>query len=444
MLKLEQLVKKYPTDKESHGYLSYYQHWLQPYQFSAKKVLEIGLFNGNSQLMWQEFFPNAEIYALDNLEFKQSQEAFTQLSDQIHIKAADQANREDLKNAILKFGGDFDVIIDDGGHLMDQQQISLGYLFTYLNPNGIYIIEDLHTSFMPHAGINQESSNKTYHLLKEFKEKGQFNSPHLTHKEKAYLETTISACELVHPYGDNNHITSAIKKKGATSSQDICVVYYAYLNPAGWEKVVAEQLQSLSNSGLPNASQPYIVLCGSPSDTEKASALASQLIPNAILFKFTDNNYEYSALDLVWKLAQATPERLFLYFHSKGVVRGNGQRSLEEKKLFSEVVMPWQKIRDLFVDKHINKVGYAASPSGFCWYNFWWARGSYLAYCQQPHLSSNRHDYESWVHRMRDGTRTGPLDCYSLATGKLGDFFMPDEADQLLLKGIDKFKENIL
>ena len=50
-----------------------------------------------------------------------------------------------LDNFLLEYGNDFDIIIDDGGHTMKQQQISLGILFFAVKSGGYYVIEDLHT-----------------------------------------------------------------------------------------------------------------------------------------------------------------------------------------------------------------------------------------------------------------------------------------------------------
>jgi hypothetical protein len=41
----------------------------------------------------------------------------------------------------------FDIIVDDGGHTMAQQTTSLVHLLRKVKSGGLYIIEDLHTSY---------------------------------------------------------------------------------------------------------------------------------------------------------------------------------------------------------------------------------------------------------------------------------------------------------
>ena len=45
--------------------------------------------------------------------------------------------------------GPFDIIVDDGGHRMREQRMSLETLFKHVKPGGVYLCEDLHTSYMP-------------------------------------------------------------------------------------------------------------------------------------------------------------------------------------------------------------------------------------------------------------------------------------------------------
>lgn len=134
------LAKKYKTDKLNHNYIGFYEKYLRERRENVTKVLEIGVHNGSSHKMWAEYFPNAKIYGIDIFDKTQYD------SENITTHIADQANRIELGDFIEKYGGDFDVIIDDGGHTMKQNQITLGFLFKYLKKDGVFIIEDLHTS----------------------------------------------------------------------------------------------------------------------------------------------------------------------------------------------------------------------------------------------------------------------------------------------------------
>lgn len=68
------------------------------------------------------------------------------------IFVGDQGDRASLEDFIAKNGGDFDIIIDDGGHTMDQQKTSLDVLWKIVKPGGVYLVEDLDTSYIPQYG----------------------------------------------------------------------------------------------------------------------------------------------------------------------------------------------------------------------------------------------------------------------------------------------------
>lgn len=49
-------------------------------------------------------------------------------------------------------GPEFDIIIDDGCHIVEHQITSFKTLFPLIKPKGMYIIEDLHTSYWKEYG----------------------------------------------------------------------------------------------------------------------------------------------------------------------------------------------------------------------------------------------------------------------------------------------------
>ena len=75
----------------------------------------------------------------------------------------------------------FDVIIDDGSHRPDHQQIALGFLFPHLRSGGLYFIEDLMTNGFGDRARGRfacETVRNTRAILKSFRETGRFPQPH--------------------------------------------------------------------------------------------------------------------------------------------------------------------------------------------------------------------------------------------------------------------------
>lgn len=70
------------------------------------------------------------------------------------IVVGDQGDPNVLQSFIAQHGNDFDIIIDDGGHTMQQQMISLQILWQAIRPGGMYFCEDLETSWRPFFGGN--------------------------------------------------------------------------------------------------------------------------------------------------------------------------------------------------------------------------------------------------------------------------------------------------
>jgi demethylmacrocin O-methyltransferase len=130
------------TDKgpSQHNYTELYERLFLQWKDDPIKIFEIGVAGGGSLQMWQSYFPKARIFAVDILDTSQFSNA------RVTTLIADQANRDHLQSAIAVSGSDIDVLIDDGGHTMEQQQVSLGFLFRHVKPGGYYVIEDVHTS----------------------------------------------------------------------------------------------------------------------------------------------------------------------------------------------------------------------------------------------------------------------------------------------------------
>jgi predicted O-methyltransferase YrrM len=137
-------AKGFETDKGSiHSYLPVYEEILAPYRETAKNILEIGVFQGNSLRMWQHSFKGT-VYGVD-CDVK-PHGGLADLTDMIetgfyNIEIFDATNPELVKQHFGKIK--FDVIIEDAGHHIEQQIELYNIYKDYLTEDGIYIIEDI-------------------------------------------------------------------------------------------------------------------------------------------------------------------------------------------------------------------------------------------------------------------------------------------------------------
>ena len=160
-MNLIEIGKKYPSSKNISGFIQLYEKYFTPLRDSKINILEIGVDNGDSLRIWREFFSKANICGIDidekNFEI-----------DDTDILQGDQSDLNFLKNLVNKYKK-FDIIIDDGSHQAKHIIASFNYLFTYLNNNGLYVIEDLQTSYIPRFGgsrINLKKRKSSMNFVK--------------------------------------------------------------------------------------------------------------------------------------------------------------------------------------------------------------------------------------------------------------------------------------
>ena len=166
---LDRLAAKHGTDKGTKpvgalspkGYTRYYASYLGRYRNRAIALLEIGVGRGGSLRMWEEYLPNARIFGIDVREAcRRYQTARTQ------VFIGSQTDTELLHRVVTAAGRALDVVIDDGGHRMEQHRASLDYLFRFVAPGGLYAIEDLHTAYSRQYGGGLRAPDSTVEYLK--------------------------------------------------------------------------------------------------------------------------------------------------------------------------------------------------------------------------------------------------------------------------------------
>lgn len=138
--------KKRLIHKWMHYFEIYHRHFGR---FRGKRVvvLEFGVSYGGSLEMWRKYFGRkAMIYGVDiDPRCKQFE------GNRMKIFIGDQEDREFLRSIVAETGP-IDVVIEDGGHTMGQQIATFEEVYPKVKDNGVFLIEDLHTSYWKKYG----------------------------------------------------------------------------------------------------------------------------------------------------------------------------------------------------------------------------------------------------------------------------------------------------
>lgn len=156
---LDEIFVKHGTDKGSteHDYGPIYEEHFWSRRLEPVSVVELGVWKGDSLRAWKEYFPSARIFGIDR----------DPKPNIPGVKIAQIEQTDD--NLIGNFGdlqGPFDIIIDDASHISSKTIRSFQLLWPHLKPGGIYVIEDLQTSYDPvHYGHKEASVDPRHQPL---------------------------------------------------------------------------------------------------------------------------------------------------------------------------------------------------------------------------------------------------------------------------------------
>lgn len=207
-MNLHSIGLKYGTDKAvPHNYLHVYEKHLNHLREKDVDILEIGVANGSSILMWHEYFKNGTINGID-INSSVLKNPNLKNDSRIKLFIGNQTNRGFLNSSFRDES--LDVIIDDGGHTMEEQMISFAVFLRKLKSGGIYILEDLITSFWESHGGNKDNTNTSLSALYNLKVNSKFHSSYLTKEEIAYIESNFKEIFIYGAYNDESVSTKAI------------------------------------------------------------------------------------------------------------------------------------------------------------------------------------------------------------------------------------------
>lgn len=150
-----------PVVHKWHHYIPIYDRYLARFRGTPVRMLEIGVSQGGSLVMWRRFLgPDAIIYGID---VDPDCARFDGQAGQVRIGS--QADPDFLCRVVDEMGG-VDVVLDDGSHRMEHVQASLEVLFPRLAMGGIYMIEDLHTAYWRSHGGGYRSRRSFFSTVR--------------------------------------------------------------------------------------------------------------------------------------------------------------------------------------------------------------------------------------------------------------------------------------
>lgn len=195
-------LSRYDTDKIANRYLEWYDRELSHLEPCAK-VLELGVKNGGSLLLWRDYFPEGFVAGLDknlsNLRYAPGD------FDRLAVYEGSQADGELLSRIALEHAPDgFDLIVDDASHVGWLSRMSFEHLFDrHLKPGGVYVVEDWTTGYW-----DDWSDGRTHHPRSWWA-----TSWYSLLKAMRIIKSTPSN---THPYGLVGFVKELVDEQGAS------------------------------------------------------------------------------------------------------------------------------------------------------------------------------------------------------------------------------------
>ena len=199
--------KRTSSKIKGHGYSIFYQKYFENLRSNNLKILEVGSFHGNASAALYFYFKKSKLFAADIYP-----DLFRYRSNRIenfYVNSSDENSIQ--KNIIDKFSDNFDIIIEDAGHALKDQIISLFMLFKKLNSGGLFIIEELDfPDTRKDMNLMNEKPTLREILFKFKKEKKLLNSKYIQKNDRDNFLDSIESLEI---YKGNFNEIAILRKK---------------------------------------------------------------------------------------------------------------------------------------------------------------------------------------------------------------------------------------
>jgi len=130
-----------PVHKWVH-YLDLYERHFARFRGTAVTMLEIGVWQGGSLELWRDYFGERAVICGVDID----PDCAGKVDPPNLVRIGSQYDPDFLRRVATELG-DLAIVLDDGSHIGRHQQASFETLWPLVKPGGLYVIEDLHTSY---------------------------------------------------------------------------------------------------------------------------------------------------------------------------------------------------------------------------------------------------------------------------------------------------------
>jgi len=263
-------------------------------------------------------------------------------------------------------------------------------------------------------GYNEELLKKHYLVHGQFENRKFCNMPddfdwkkYINDNPSVFntMETKTKKNAIQHFLTNNNQInTTPLTPYVITLNKPIIILYYVFLNSnKDWKNMIGGQIHDIIKSKILDVTYRFhIVVSGNKNSIDELKYFLRNNYNN-IAIDYTEvyeNKYEFPAIKKIRDLAIENPDKIFIYLHTKGMVFNNPSslRTLTESKLTLNTFLDWETTLFIFETyPEIQKAGMVPNKEGFIYFNFWWARGSYLIKCDPIEIKDTYEEQERFI-----------------------------------------------
>jgi hypothetical protein len=203
-----QYQKPVKTEKnliQGHDYHSFYERYFLKKKEENLNVLELGSFKGNAAAALFFYFRNARIFSGDIFP-----DLFRYKSKRIKNFYIDTSSQIQITQKLLENDINYDFVIEDAGHYLKDQIISLFMLFPKLKSKGVFIIEELDFPDVRND-MNIHNERPTLkEILNLIQNNIDFTSKYITTRQKKYFIDNFKEISIFK--GKFNEIAFIVKK----------------------------------------------------------------------------------------------------------------------------------------------------------------------------------------------------------------------------------------